>query len=577
MGYTASGQTGNPVLDEISAAHANLSPQAQQAIEGAHGMLGISPSHSDPALAASAAPNPELAVPGVSGPRGPLPILSPETPAPSVMIGGPSDADPYEGMSVPEVKGTPMADGQSENGEIADLDRTRPQGLVAAPKPVSAAVQERSRLTAPPLPSSDPNAHTSADTGRPGVEQIHNPWLRALGTVADVVASGAFPRLGQFIPGSSAHHGLLVSQSEKAVGDEQAGAKSAADVARTEAETENRKAETSGLPAKAKLEEAQAENYISEADARKNPDLQVVAHPVIDPNDTAKTPRTGYFNKKTGEMTYGPEIAAAPVSESSKPTVEKMDNGDVVAIHYDPATKKSRMEIVYHGDPKVETDITKLEVDGKPHSVVVNKKTGATIKDLGETGEKPPTVNVNQGAWAIEEDADGKPVEYNSKTGETRPVAPGGVQKAGTKAKGDAAKQPAKDAMNYAETYLQAPAHTGSGDEALQEKFFELAKPTTGFRMTQPQMDMLQNSRSWMGSLAAHIRHATTGTWFDDTQRKQIVDTMRDLAKAKGVGTENVGHGSSGTTHYVDGGQGYDIPADKVAAFEAAHPNAQKH
>ena len=287
------------------------------------------------------------------------------------------------------------------------------------------------------------------------------------------------------------------------------------------------------------MRQAEAQNYISEADARKNPDLQVVAHPVIDPNDSNKTPRTGYFNKKTGTMTYGPEVAAAPVAESNKPTVEKMDNGDIVAVHYDPATKKSSMEVVYHGDPKVETDITKLEVDGKPHSVVVNKKTGATIKDLGETGEKPPTVNVNQGTWAIEENANGKPIEYNSKTGETRPVAAGGVQKAGTQAKVDAAKQPAKDALNYAESYLQNGVHTGPGDEALQEKFFELAKPATGFRMTQPQMSMLANSRSWMSSLDAHLRHATTGTWFNDEQRKQIVDTMRELGKAKGLAGAN--------------------------------------
>ncbi len=585
-GYKAGpGNTGNPVLDEISAAHANLSPQAQQAIEGAHGMLGISPSHSDPALAASTAPSPEVAVPGVpargsgypgaipasasdpdtivndkgetlykvpldqplhsgspapspevavpgvSGPRGPLPILSPEIPAP---------ARPMSGST----GGTPMADGGGSGVDSAlpaALSGSVPGVSVTPPAPQSAAQAELQRRQA---------------TGS-GVHQFaqNHKWLGVPLEIADAVGSGFFPRIAQFIPGTSAKHVLQdVPQSERQVADEASQQKNAADVAHVGAETGLENAQTAGVPAESALKQAETQNYISEAEARKNPDLQVVGHPVIDPSDESKTPRTGYFNKKTGTMTYGPEVAAAPVAESNKPTVEKMDNGDVVAVHYDPATKKSSMEVVYHGDPKVETDIAKLEVNGKPHSVVVNKKTGETIKDLGETGEKPPTVNVNQGTWAIEEDADGKPIEYNSKTGETRAVAPGGVQKSGTKAKGDAAKQPAKDALNYAETYLQAPAHTGSGDEALQEKFFELAKPTTGFRMTQPQMDMLQNSRSWMGSVAAHLRHATTGTWFNDEQRGQIVQTMRDLAKAKGVeGTAAQSIGA--TTQFKEGDQ----------------------
>ena len=59
--------------------------------------------------------------------------------------------------------------------------------------------------------------------------------------------------------------------------------------------------------------------------------------------------------------------------------------------------------------------------------------------------------------------------------------------------------------MNYANDYLTNGRFTGSGDEALQEKFFELAKPSVGFRMTQPQIDLLQNSRSWMNSAEAHI------------------------------------------------------------------------
>jgi hypothetical protein len=185
---------------------------------------------------------------------------------------------------------------------------------------------------------------------------------------------------------------------------------------------------------------------------------------------------------------------------------------------------------------KTESRYVQLEgKDGKPHTVEVGPR-GETIKDLGPTGEKPPHVSVSTGTWALDEDKDGKPVLFNSKTGETK-EAPAGIAKAGTFAKNQAAfdkvNGPVDAAMEYANTYLQNPKHTGSGDEALQEKFFELAKPSVGFRMTQPQIDLLQNSRSWMNSAEAHIRHATTGTWFSDDQRKEIVQTMKDLAAAK--------------------------------------------
>jgi hypothetical protein len=93
-----------------------------------------------------------------------------------------------------------------------------------------------------------------------------------------------------------------------------------------------------------------------------------------------------------------------------------------------------------------------------------------------------------------------------------------------------------EDALNYANTYLASKNYTGPGDEALMEKFFELAKPSSGFRMTQNQMDMLKKGRSWMDTAEASGKHVAGGTWFSDDQRKQIADTMSMLAKSKGGG-----------------------------------------
>lgn len=162
-------------------------------------------------------------------------------------------------------------------------------------------------------------------------------------------------------------------------------------------------------------------------------------------------------------------------------------------------------------------------------------KQGMTpIQAYEKVRENPAGTTINQGTWSLDEDpTTGKPVLFNSKTGETKD-APAGVAKAGTFAKGQAATAPAKQAIEYADSYKQG-IHTGPGDEALMEKFFELAKPSTGFRMSQPQIDMLKNAQSWTEGLEAHLRHATTGTWFSDEQRDQIVGTMHDLAKAKGL------------------------------------------
>ena len=149
------------------------------------------------------------------------------------------------------------------------------------------------------------------------------------------------------------------------------------------------------------------------------------------------------------------------------------------------------------------------------------------------------------GTWQPAEDENGKPVLFNSKTGETRES---NVRKYGTQAKLDAKTTPLKAATEYANTYQKSGKYTGPGDEALMEQFFEMAKPSAGFRMTQPQMKMLMDSRSWKSGAAAYARHATTGTWFDDTTRQNVVKTINDLAAAKGVSPTTAGGVASGTS-----------------------------
>lgn len=184
-----------------------------------------------------------------------------------------------------------------------DTDAEPPVPGVAAapPMPINPHQERYEKLTAPPLPSTDPNAHTALDTGRPGSEQIHNPWLRGLATAGDVIASGLFPRFGQFIPGTSGYHNRLVSNEKGALGEEQAEAKSAADVEHTGAETGLEKAQTEGQPVDQDLKKAQT----TEANAR----AQEILNPTkaMSPKDKYMVVGDGVFDVSKGEFIPGHE------------------------------------------------------------------------------------------------------------------------------------------------------------------------------------------------------------------------------------------------------------------------------
>lgn len=104
--------------------------------------------------------------------------------------------------------------------------------------------QELMRLTKPPLPSSDPGAHTAADTGQSGIGQIHNPWLRMPLKILDAIGSSVLPSLTMGLPGTQLHHQLLVNAARGNVKVDEG-------QQNTEAENKLRGAQTSEAQAKA--------------------------------------------------------------------------------------------------------------------------------------------------------------------------------------------------------------------------------------------------------------------------------------------------------------------------------------
>lgn len=219
-------------------------------------------------------------------------------------------------------------------------------------------------LAPPPPPTQTQRDQTERDrlinTGS-GIDQVQNPLLRGIARAADIAGSVFAPKLAQFIPGTTLHHQLLVGQATNNVAKDQAEEQAAAQTAGLAANTAHTQAETTGLPTeqadKHALSGAQTANLASETDARDNPSPQFEVH------DTAAGPL--FVNKQTGQAQHL-SVDGLPIG------------------------------------PKIQTKTVQLQVGGKPHQVLVNDSTGEPIKDLGESGEKPPTVNVNAGLGALD-------------------------------------------------------------------------------------------------------------------------------------------------------------------------------
>lgn len=93
--------------------------------------------------------------------------------------------------------------------------------------------------------------------------------------------------------------------------------------------------------------------------------------------------------------------------------------------------------------------------------------------------------------------------------------------------------QQAIDTATDAKSYLDGGKYTGPADYALMNEFQEMivSGQRAGIRFTQNEQDMLRNAQSWYDSLAAKTRHALSGSYFSDEQRKQMVDVMQGIAK----------------------------------------------
>ncbi len=397
----------NPVLEHIDQKMSELHPLARRAIfRGLPGAADFGAGVGGPAVsgavpAGDAQPEP---IRPIAGPmpfaRSLTPTESPERPS-SVMDPGSNRQRLSAEMRAAPQPGAPLA-------PIAGPAQPA-RGLGPAPEPASVATPAPNTLAAPakvarpiaPLESPEQEANLKElhrlQTSPSGISQIggEHPGfgskvLRGLGHTAEAVGAMFGPtRLAEaFIPGTQLHHNMLEQQAEHRVNEGET----------VENEQQKRRLEAAQAH---KAEQGEPPHTITtdQGIMQFNPETGKFDIPA------GKAPVKEELSGKTietdqGIMQWNPETqrydipaGKPPLKESSN--IHVLPSGQVVAVHSDPKTGKSTAEVVYEGKPGEKPKAIPLQINGESHQVLIDESTGNVIKDLGKTGEKPPTVNIN--------------------------------------------------------------------------------------------------------------------------------------------------------------------------------------
>jgi hypothetical protein len=170
--------------------------------------------------------------------------------------------------------------------------------------------------------------------------------------LGDIAGSAVAPQVTRLIPGTEYHHDVLVKQGQRQVAGDVENAQKQAQTQEAGAATQKTQEETAEMPEataeKKALNDAQIMNYL---------------HP----------------QAKTSFEAWRQQNPSAPVADffqaqqDAKPTKEP-------------------------GGPKT----IQKEVGGRPHTFAYDETTKDYTKDEGETGEKPPVVNVNAPTAALD-------------------------------------------------------------------------------------------------------------------------------------------------------------------------------
>ena len=313
----------------------------------------------------------------------------------------------------------------------------------------------------------------------PVLGKILGIGAQGLAQIGDIGLRTLAPTLDAAIPGTSLHHIADVQGDQRQVAQD--------------TENESRQAQTQATQAEVPLRQAQA---------------AAAAEPNIAPLPTDQ----GYvgFNPKTGEtkpITGAGGSQLAPYEKPQPIQHAVLPDGSVVAISRDLKTGAVSADEVFKGDGKAKPTITKLEINGKPHNVLVDENTGKTLKDLGETGEKPPTVNVNAGNAELDRIGGrlGKPYEAGNTAAESQLEK---IADARAMINGSAAAQ----AVGIPKILTALVSGQGSG-----------------VRITQAELNMIAHARGIQGDVEGFINKVSGKGVLAPEQQKQFTQILDDV------------------------------------------------
>jgi hypothetical protein len=421
-----------------------LSPAAKAALMAAHGTAAAT----QPPAAPSVLQPPSPAMASIRA------QAAPQGPAPPPMLLPPSQqpAVPAMGGSAPTVKGP--------RGTL-EADQAHLSGVMSKP----AALENVYGKIAG---SGFGQAHPVAGKILGGLAQIPS-------TLADVALSGVAPRVGALVPGTTAQRSLQIGAGNKQVTQDEANREKEAQTAEIQART------------------------------------GAIANP---PDRTVPLPTDqGYqaYDPKTGKATPIQGPGGEPLQPYEKPQPVQhavLPDGSVVAISRDPKTGAVSADEVFKGDGKSKPTITKLEINGKPHNVLVDENTGKTIQDLGETGEKPPTVNVNAGIAGLDRELThfGKPYETAVTAGSSQLEK---IAEARAMINGNAEAQ----ALGIPKVMTALVSGQGSG-----------------VRITQAELNMIAHARGIQGDFEGFVNKLSGKGQLTGEQKQQIIDVLDQAA-----------------------------------------------
>jgi len=474
------------------------------------------------------------------------PALAPQTPQDQQQALG----QPFP-MRVPESGAAShermIAAPQANGGAIPQLPVETPQ-----------TVQQRTAGNIP-QPLSNRQKLGQLETSEPGVNQIGNPILRGIAKVGDVAAT-IFPRIGEAIPGTTAHHNMLIGQQEGLLNQ---------DVMRQQ-------------------KEAETANLNAEAEARQHPkpELQMTdAGLVRVPQEGEATPVT-----MAGQALQKPEAA-------QKSTFHAMPDGSVVELAKD-GNGKTTANIVYQGDPKVQTEVVNQEIGGVPHNVIINKATGETIKDLGRKGHEETREPREKSQLAVGPDGTVMELRPGMKVPEGSKTVTGDLM----------GNKPSADEIRRADLSRNMNENLDQFEDILNrrpELFGKVAGRVTAAKQVvgtdDPDIAALKGIKEWFGMAsvgahamrnAQHVIQAANAVFNDyhnspeatkaaiQAARNSVQTFIGDVeSKQPGARTPSEANKPSKaqgeTTHFVEGKDRWDIPADKLERFKQLHPNAK--